>query len=336
MRHPMILIVGLLAPSWAAAVEPGPSRVTASLVVKVAQRDESAAVIIAKAESLGGYFSALTNDNVVLRVPIAETETLIAAVDEEGLVVDKSYQSEDLRERLDEQRTRLAARKRVLDQYFALLTGADSSAVLTVEREIARLVSEVERLEGSIRLMEHGARMAQIDVRFQFRERTGPRSDATSSFGWLNSLDLQGMIYDFAMAETWRTRRNPVEVVAPDGFAEYPSRKPFRATSPDGVMFRVRSVDHDPEANLLFWAEAMERRMTGAGYRVVRKGDIDAGGTPGHLLELTAPLGPIDYSYAIAIVPTDKQIVIAEVVGQVAHYEARRSAVVAAIQGVRW
>ena len=314
----------------------GPARVSAELVVKVAQKDDAANALIALAESHGGYFSELSNEAVVLRVPVAHAEAVVAAVDEQGLVVDKSYSSEDLRETLNEHQTRLEARQRVLDQYFGLLSGADSDAVLTVEREITRLVAEIERLEGAIRFMEHGARMAHISVRFRFRERTGPRSDASSSFDWLNELNLTGLVDDFSVAEDWRTRRNPVGVTAPDGFATYPNRKQFRAASPDGVLFRVRAVDHEPQADLAFWSEAMERRMTGAGYRVIRKSDIAAGGVSGHLLELSAPLGVVDYAYAIAILPSDKQIVVVEAAGEVSGFEARREAIVQSVRGMTW
>ncbi len=314
----------------------GPARITAELVVKVAQRDDAAKALIAETESRGGYFSLLSDEQLVLRVPVAEVEAVVSAVDEQGLVVDRSYNSEDLRETLNEHRTRLAARKRVLDQYFGLLSGADADAVLTVEREITRLVAEVERLEGAIRFMEHGADMANVTVRFRFRERTGPRSDASSSFEWLNGLNLQGLVDDFTVAEDWRTRRNPVGVTAPVGFATYSNRKQFRAASPEGVLFRVTTVEHDPEADLAFWSEAMERRMSGAGYRVIRKEDIDAGGISGHLLELSAPLGVVDYAYAIAVIPSDKQIVVVEAAGEVSEFEARRETIVQSIRAMTW
>ncbi|MCC6807638.1 MAG: hypothetical protein IT381_09460 [Deltaproteobacteria bacterium] len=121
----------------------------------------------------------------------------------------------------------------------------------------------------------------------------------------------------------------------PDGFAafELKSGDDFRAVSPDGVVFRVRDEPNKPEADLPFWKEALKKRMIEAGYTFFAESDIKAqSGEPGYLLELSAPLGPRDYSYLVAIFAKGSHIVIGEAAGEVVRVKERHDAIVTALQ----
>ncbi len=119
----------------------------------------------------------------------------------------------------------------------------------------------------------------------------------------------------------------------PDGFALYDTKEIVKAVSPDGVMFRIRTEKNEPEADLPFWSEALKIRMLDAGYRFLKESDIMAGAHEGYLLELAAPLGPMDYSYLIAIFLNKKnQLLIVETAGEVTRFNARREAIVEAIK----
>lgn len=120
------------------------------------------------------------------------------------------------------------------------------------------------------------------------------------------------------------------DAAAPEGFAAFDDWSQFRAVSPDGVMYLVRSEENEPEAKLDFWKEALKNRMSDAGYAVVSEEDIK-GKEPGYLLELAAPVAEQDYSYLVAIFVRGKDILIAEASGEVTRFAKRRDAVVAAL-----
>ncbi|MBI5062682.1 MAG: hypothetical protein HZB87_04225 [Desulfatitalea sp.] len=103
----------------------------------------------------------------------------------------------------------------------------------------------------------------------------------------------------------------------PEGFAAYPPDDAFKAVSPDGVVYRVRSEPNKPYAEMAFWKEAMKKRMLEAGYRLSAEAPLPAGPRQGYLLELTAPYGPLDYGYMIAIFVEKESIQIAEAAGEV-------------------
>jgi hypothetical protein len=124
---------------------------------------------------------------------------------------------------------------------------------------------------------------------------------------------------------------NSAKAPAPEGFAAYKGDKPFRAVSADGVVYRVRTESDASDAALDFWKEALKKRMLDAGYTFLRESDIKASEQPGYLLELTAPLGPRDYTYLIAIFKHGKRLVVVESSGEVSIFEKRRGAVLDAI-----
>jgi hypothetical protein len=115
----------------------------------------------------------------------------------------------------------------------------------------------------------------------------------------------------------------------PSGFAGYDGSA--RAVSPDGVLFAVRTVPHEPAAELPFWKEAMRRRMDEAGYVFQREGEVRAGSQPGWLLEVAAPMGPVDYLYLVAVFIRGDELVLVEAAGEVTHVEQRRQAMLDAI-----
>jgi len=125
------------------------------------------------------------------------------------------------------------------------------------------------------------------------------------------------------------------EAVAPEGFATFDDGWGFRAVSPDGVMYRVRTADNDPEATLEFWREALKKRMLDAGYTFVAEGDVQAGKEPGYLLELAAPVGQEDYAYAVACFVRGSDLILVEAAGEVTSFAERRAAVLAAIGQLR-
>lgn len=122
---------------------------------------------------------------------------------------------------------------------------------------------------------------------------------------------------------------------APAGFATYDDWSQFRAISADGIMYRVRTGDNDPEAKLKFWSEALKKRMLDAGYAFISDGEVKAGNRPGYLLELAAPVGQEDYSFLVAVFVRGSDLIIAEAAGEVTRFAKHREAVVAAIGSIR-
>lgn len=314
----------------APAEGPAVTAQSASLVLKVGVPEEAADALVAKAEALGGWFQTRTTTTVGFRIPDAQTDAFLAYAATLGVVADRSFNAQDLTGELTDQKSRLAARESVLDKYYEVLAGANPKAVVSVERQITELVAEIEQLRGRIRYLQHQGDYARVDVSFQFRDRSAPVRDGSSSFQWLNTLNLADLVDDFRSDAAW-WRTSPADPVTPDGFSAWKKKRAYRAVTPDGVMYRVRSMKHKPKGELAFWKEAMKDRMIAAGYVIASEQDVTADGVPGALLECRAPLGEQDWTYLVGVFPDGGRLVIVEAGAEITQFEARKQAILTAV-----
>jgi hypothetical protein len=105
--------------------------------------------------------------------------------------------------------------------------------------------------------------------------------------------------------------------------------------SPEGITWRISAEEHKPKADLAFWKPALRKRMTEAGYRIVDSLSFEASGQKGWALELAAPLGQSDYSYLVAIIPCDKDLILVESSGTVADFAKRKSEILATLANIQ-
>ncbi len=171
-----------------------------SFVVKVSEPARVADALVARVEQLEGYFASRTETSLVLRVPTRALAELTTEIEKAGVVAARQEQASDLGATLVQKRTLLASRRAILDRYFSVLSGADLSAVVTVEHEINGLVQEIEAIAGELRVLEHRLQLAEVRVDFQFPDRRPPIQRGQSSFAWLNTVDLLGLLGAFAHA----------------------------------------------------------------------------------------------------------------------------------------
>jgi hypothetical protein len=102
-------------------------------------------------------------------------------------------------------------------------------------------------------------------------------------------------------------------VVPPDGFAELKGGRSYRAVSPEGMLYRVRSIKNEPKKNLSFWGEALENHLVKEGYRPSGAAQsFTSGDREGLYYEWILPSGHESYLYLTALLVTDRTITLAE------------------------
>jgi uncharacterized protein YhaN len=139
-----------------------------------------------------------TDQAVVLKVPTERLDELVGFAAKQGQVLQRGRQAHDLGQHLREQRTRLASKRAMLDQYLKVLRDARLSAVVTVERQITQLIQQIETLEGQIRMLEHRLEVASLRVSFRIETPEVPTTDGSSPFEWLNTVNLVDLYRDFS------------------------------------------------------------------------------------------------------------------------------------------
>jgi hypothetical protein len=115
---------------------------------------------------------------------------------------------------------------------------------------------------------------------------------------------------------------------APEGFAPIPDRRAFRAVSPEGVRFRMRTVENDPEQSLEFWSKALRSHLEKEGYPSSGEPTtFSAGEQDGVAFEWVMPYANETWSYLTAIVVSGGRIYIAEAAGEYQLYQSYRQAI---------
>lgn len=126
-----------------------------------------------------------------------------------------------------------------------------------------------------------------------------------------------------------------LEVEKPAGFAETARKTEYRAISPEGMLYRVRSVDNYPEKDLDFWSKALKNQLAKEGYFLTDDGEkFTAGDRHGVLYEWGVRYGNEDFIYLTAIIVFDNRITIAEAGGEHTIYAKYRQPILESLKSI--
>ena len=146
---------------------------TASLSVEVEDVDAAAAQVRVIAEGRGGFVEHLSSfggpDNpratMTIRVPQEQFSVTLESIEALGQVESQNLGSEDVTEQFIDLEARLKSALRQEESLLSLLGRAQSvSDVLTIERELNRVRSEIERFQGQLNFLERRVALATITV----------------------------------------------------------------------------------------------------------------------------------------------------------------------------
>jgi len=201
-RHIIKIVAGiifcLITAFPAAHTFAGPALFEQStLTISLSDPNSAADDLIFKSQSLDGYFTYLDDQSVTFRIPSSKSAEFLAYCETKGSVLEKQFETTGFDDQLDQKRTSLKAKQEIMDRYLSVLKNAKKKTIVSVERAVQEVASDIETLKGSITYMEHELAFAKVIVQFQFKDRTAPVYSGTSSFPWLNTMNLQTMIEDF-------------------------------------------------------------------------------------------------------------------------------------------
>ena len=145
----------------------------ASLSVEVEDVAGAVAQVRIIAETRGGFISQVATtgtpgrqrSDLVVRVPQGEFFDTLESIKGLGKVWAENAGSEDVTEQFIDLEARLRSALREEQSLLSLLERADTvSNILTIERELARVRSDIERLQGQINFMSRRVDLATISV----------------------------------------------------------------------------------------------------------------------------------------------------------------------------
>lgn len=174
-----------------------PRKVVYTGALKIATADVNQAVLQTQqlAEQLGGYMQKMTAETIVIRVPAPAFDQALVRLGQMGTVIAKQLTARDVTEQYEDLDIRLRNAKALLTKLHGLLQKAeDVKQALAVEREMARVRTEIEKLQGRLNRMKSQLAYATLSVAFIRTERTPPEFQVRLPFWWLGRLGLDALM----------------------------------------------------------------------------------------------------------------------------------------------
>jgi hypothetical protein len=146
---------------------------TASLSIEVETVPDAITRVRTIAEGLGGFVEQLSSfggseqqqASITVRVPQAQFFTTLERLEELGEVQSRNVGSDDVSEQFIDLEARLKSALREEESLLSLLGKAQQvGEILTIERELSRVRSEIERLQGQLNFLERRVELATISV----------------------------------------------------------------------------------------------------------------------------------------------------------------------------
>ena len=146
---------------------------TASLFLEVEFVEAATVQVRDIADSLGGFVENLNisgddegrHGSMTVRVPQAQFSAAVDRIESVGKVRSKNLGSEDVSERFIDLQARLKSSLREEESLLSLLGRTSTvSEILTIERELTRVRSSIERFQGQLNFLERRIDLATITV----------------------------------------------------------------------------------------------------------------------------------------------------------------------------
>lgn len=174
-----------------ATIDPRKVIYTASLTIATADPQRSVDRTRHLAEQLGGYMQQMTNDAIVVRVPAESFDEAMAALAEIGTIIDRQITARDVTDEYTDQATRLRNSRALLAKLEGLLEKATAiEDALAIERQIARVQTEIEKLQGKLNSLSSRLSYATLTISFVPSREIPASMKLRLPFWWLSRLGL--------------------------------------------------------------------------------------------------------------------------------------------------
>lgn len=127
------------------------------------------------AEGRKGYVQSESSTGVTLLIPTEQLDAVVLEIEKMGKITEREITVVDATAQYVDMEIRIANLVKMRARLTELVNQSTSvEEVLQVERELARVTSELERLEGQLRVLSRNTTYATVNVTLKERVRPGP------------------------------------------------------------------------------------------------------------------------------------------------------------------
>lgn len=183
---------GTSGATTAAEAQRGPMLVyTATMNLAVFQVAEASKQVEVMARESGGFLARRDDSTIVIRVPAGKFDDLLKRIEKLGDVLHRNIAAEDVTEQFMDMEVRLKNARAVRDRLQALLEKATKvEESLSIEKELTRVGTEIETLEGKLKYLRDRVMFSTITISFQPKQSDSVKPSVRIPVDWLNQLGL--------------------------------------------------------------------------------------------------------------------------------------------------
>jgi len=146
----------------------------ASVDLKVKNIDTTNAKIKQIAENNNGYVMSIGNRKTEIRVKASKLNDAINDISRLGKITEKTIYGNDVTDEYYDYNIRLENAKKARLRYLDLLAKAENvEATLKVEKELERLNTEIDSLEGRVSRLKHLSEYSTVTIYFTQKKKLG-------------------------------------------------------------------------------------------------------------------------------------------------------------------
>jgi len=150
-----------------------------NIQISVNNVEETRKILTEQIENSGGYITRESNNQITARIPVEYMDEFLNITKTLGKVENESKTGLDITDQYRDNVIRLESLRSIRSRYLELLQRAETIGdILSIEKELERVNTEIEIMEGRIQYAQMSVAYSNITVRFNERVRPGP-------IGWI-------------------------------------------------------------------------------------------------------------------------------------------------------
>jgi len=142
----------------------------------------------------GGYVRFFSETSIVLRAPELSMPLLRKTVSGLGYIFDEQLYRRDITREVMELNTRLKVKDKLLDDLYALFTTSKFHQTLDIEKEIGKVIMEIEDIKGKLSYYRDRVELSEITIYLNQKSAAKKSGTARAYFEWIRSLGVPDIL----------------------------------------------------------------------------------------------------------------------------------------------
>lgn len=147
-------------------------------------------------EEKNGYLKKFTNDRIIMVFPNKITkDQILNYLKNKGIIITQNFSTLDYSDKILTLNTTIKVKEQYLNQLNQLIQEANLTQTLEMEKEISKVITELEELKGDYQYYIELASTIEVDIQFlSFEQKNLP---TTPYPGWISKLGIYNFLERF-------------------------------------------------------------------------------------------------------------------------------------------